>query len=130
MLDQSCLNAYHIAVIIAMDRDSPASAGKQRTPPVQNDGLPALSASSDIAWLFWKEFGGDSGGVNKLNYFLSLSITNEETQSVVSRAVRNAVPGAESFPAYGGFEFETDTAKGQAILGKCSLSMMRKSCTH
>lgn len=98
-----------------MDRDSPQSAGKSRKPVVQGDDLPALRACSDVAWLSWKAFETD---VKNLNYFLSLSITNAETQSIVSRAIRDTVPGAQGFPAWGGYEFDSNTPEGQAILGK------------
>ena len=101
-------------VIIAMDRNSPQSAGKDRTPVVEGDGLPAIRACSDVAWLSWKEFATD---VMNLNYFLSLAITNEETEAIMSRAVRGVFPGAQSFPAWGGYEFNTNTPGGQAILG-------------
>lgn len=108
-----------------MDRASPASAGKERTPPVEGNGLPALSASSDLAWLFWREFK-PGNSVRDLKYFLSLSITNEETQSIMSRAIRNAVPGAQGFPNYPGYELNTDTEEGHAILGKRPLFGIRR----
>ena len=101
-----------------MDRDSPQSAGKNRKPAVQGDELPAIRSCSDIAWLLWKEFGQDVGNIKNLNYFLSLSITNAETQAIISSAIRSAIPDAESFPAWGGYEFDTDTPEGQAILGQ------------
>ena len=100
-----------------MDRDSPQSAGKNRQPAVQGDGLPAIRSSSDIAWLLWKELAGDAGNVKGLNYFLSLCITNWETQDIISRAIRSAIPDAQGFPAWGGYDFDTNTPEGQAILG-------------
>lgn len=107
------------AVIIAMDRESPQSAGKDRKPVVAGNELPAVRAFSDVAWLTWKNFGAD---IKNLNYFMSLSINNLETTAVVSRAIREILPGAQGFPAWGGYEFETDTPEGQAILGQFSIS--------
>ncbi|KAF9696050.1 hypothetical protein EKO04_006280 [Ascochyta lentis] len=101
-------------VIIAMDRRSPKSAGKKRSPVIEGDDLPALRASSDIAWLVWKKLSKD---VQNLNYFLSLSICNEETQTIVSRAIQEYMPEAEAFVPWTGHEISTDTPQGQAILG-------------
>ncbi|KAJ4991638.1 hypothetical protein SVAN01_02753 [Stagonosporopsis vannaccii] len=100
-------------VIMALDRDSPQSAGKDLNPPVQGDGLPAIQASSDIMWLYWKMYDKPKGP----NYFLSSCIINAETQAVVSRAIRETIPEAHSYPAWGGYDFDTDTPEGQAILG-------------
>lgn len=97
-----------------MDRNSPQSAGKDRTPVVEGDGLPALRACSDVAWLTWKSFNMD---VKNLRYFMSLSINNEETQSIMARAMRNVVPQVQSYPAWGGYQFYADSLEGQAILG-------------
>lgn len=55
------------------------------------------------------------------NYFLSTCIINEETQAVVSRAIRETVPDAQSFPAWGGYDFDTDTVEGQALLGESAM---------
>jgi hypothetical protein len=87
------------AVIIAICRDSPQFAGKNHKPAVEGCRLPAIRAYFDKAWLYWKEFGGNNGNVKSPNYFLSLSITDEQTQAIVSRAIRNAIPEASSFPA-------------------------------
>ena len=100
-----------------MDRDSPQSAGKERRPVVEGDELPALRACSDVVWLIWKEYFAGIGDVKNLKYFLSLSITNRETNAILSRAIRNTIPEVESFPPWGGYEFNTDTPEGQAILG-------------
>ncbi|KAJ4350677.1 hypothetical protein N0V95_004525 [Ascochyta clinopodiicola] len=101
-------------VIIAMDRNSPQSAGMERTPIIEGDDLPALRPFSDLAWFSWKSLATD---VKNLKYFMSLSIGNEETQSILSRAIREGVPGAQGFPVWKGYEFSTDTPWGQAILG-------------
>lgn len=102
---------------MALDRDSPQSAGKSLNPPVQGDELPAVQASSDIMWLYWKMYDKPQGP----NYFLSSCIINAETQAVVSRAIREIIPEAESIPAWGGYDFDTDTPEGQALLGGSKL---------
>ncbi|KAF3053165.1 hypothetical protein E8E11_011261 [Didymella keratinophila] len=101
-------------VTIAMDRDSPQSAGKNIQPRVEGTELPAISASSDIMWLYWKMYDDVAKGPS---YFLSLSITNEATQKIISRAIREVTPEAKDFPASGGYDFDTDTPEGQALLG-------------
>ena len=102
-----------------MSRDSPQSAGKNMQPPVEGNELPAISASSDSMWLYWKMYGNVAKGPN---YFLSLSITNEATQKTIFRAIREVVPEVKDFPAWGGYDFDTDTPEGQALLGKFSPS--------
>ncbi|KAF1924503.1 uncharacterized protein M421DRAFT_8805 [Didymella exigua CBS 183.55] len=97
-----------------MDRDSPQSAGRKTEPPVEGDELPAIRSSSDIMWLYWKMYGNLAKGPNS---FLSLSITNEAIQEIVSRATREVDPDAKSFPAWKGYEFDTDTPEGRAPLG-------------
>jgi hypothetical protein len=113
-LQASCKH-LQVTVIIAMDRASPQSAGKDMQPPVQGKELPAISASSDIMWMYWKMYGDAAKGPN---YFLSLSITNEATQKIISRAIRETIADAKDFPAWGGYKFDTDTPEGQALLGK------------
>lgn len=100
-----------------MDQNSPQAAGKDVKPPVQGDELPAISASSDIMWLYWKMHGNVAKGPN---YFLSLLITNEATQKIISRAIREVIPDAKDFPAWGGYDFNTSTPEGQALLGRFS----------
>lgn len=82
---------------------------------MQGNELPAISASSDIMWLYWKMYGTVAKGPN---YFLSLSIANEATQRIMSRAIREVIPDAKDFPAWGGYDFDTSTPEGQALLGE------------
>lgn len=98
-----------------MDRDSPQSAGKTMQPPVEGTEFPAISASSDIMWLYWKMYGS---AAKSPSYFLSLSITNEATQKIISRAIREVIPDAKDFLAWGGYDFDTDMPEGQALLGE------------
>ena len=102
-----------------MDRLSPQEAGKERRPVVGADELPLIRAFSDMAWISWKELAGVTESDPKnIHYFMSLSITNEQTQRILSRAIREVLPGAWGFPDWGGFEFDTSTPQGQAILGQ------------
>ncbi len=71
-----------------------------------------------MAWILWREFEENGYDTKNLNYFLSLSITNRETQNILARAMRNIVPDIKGVPAWGGFQFYTDTPEGQAILGE------------
>jgi hypothetical protein len=98
-----------------MDRNSPQSAGKERQPAVAGGELPAVRAFSDVAWLSWKNMADD---IKDLNYFMSLSINNPETAAIISRAVREVMPDARSFPEWSGYKFDTKTPQGQAILGQ------------
>lgn len=116
------LHIYDWTVILALDRDSPQSAGKNVNPPVQGDELPAIQASSDIMWLYWKVYDNPKGP----HYFLSTCIVNAQTQAIVSRAIRETIPEVQSYPPWGGYDFDTDTPEGEAILGK-SFFPLRKS---
>lgn len=62
-------------------------------------------------------FSEGLGNIGNLKYFLSLAISNEETRAIVSRAIRNVEHNTQGYPAWGGYEFDTNTPEGQAILG-------------
>ena len=98
-----------------MDRESPQEAGKAQVPPVQGDDLPAVRASSDIMWLYRKMY---DDRFPSPRYFLSLAIGNMVTLSILSRAIREVAPAAQTIAPWPGYEFDTGTAQGQAILGK------------
>jgi hypothetical protein len=71
--------------IIRLELKSPEYAGREdRTPPVDRSGLPALQRASDIMWLSWAARAADP---KKLQYFLMVSITNEDTQKAILRAL-------------------------------------------
>ncbi|KAJ8107616.1 hypothetical protein OPT61_g8743 [Boeremia exigua] len=108
-------------VILAMDRLSPQLAGQKRDPKVEGSGLPAVSSSSDAAWVLWNEYAKDGADIKNLKYFFSLSIGNEDTQGIVARAIRNKIPNAREVPRWEGYEFLTDTPEGQALLGSPNL---------
>ncbi|KAF3040968.1 hypothetical protein E8E12_009025 [Didymella heteroderae] len=105
-------------VIIATDRASPQDIGSKKMPIIAGDDLPLIRAFSDFAWIYWAALADGIGSdVKNIHYFMSLSITNELTQRILSRCVREILPGSWGFPDWPGFEFDTSTPQGQAILG-------------
>ena len=116
VLDTSRLT--HYTVIIVMDRTSPQDIGSKKIPAIVGDDLPLIRAFSDIAWISWAGLAGAADSdVKNIHYFMSLSITNELTHGILSRCVREVLPGSWGFPDWPGFEFDTSTTQGQAILG-------------
>lgn len=108
-------------VIIATDRTSPQDIGGKRVPAIVGDDLPLIRAFSDFAWIFWEALAADpevGADIKNIHYFMSLSITNELTQRILSRCVREILPGSWGFPDWPGFEFDASTPQGQAILGQ------------
>jgi hypothetical protein len=101
--------------IFAIDRQAPQTAGmKYRTPPIAKEGLPSLQRYSDVAWLFWAKH---STNTKKLKYFLSLAISNEETQRAVRRALQSVKADYGPWP---GITFSADSEAGKALLGTYS----------
>lgn len=106
-------------VLIATDRMSPSSIGSEATPPITGTSLPRIRAFSDLAWISWAALAAQTQtDVKNMHYFMSLSISNKLTQRILSRCVREVLPGAWEFPAWPGFEFESGSEQGKAILGK------------
>lgn len=109
--------ADSMSVLLAMDRKSPRYAGSQRTPKVEGDSLPDLQSFSDIAWLKWMETSGSVPSV--MRYFASLSITNIDTNGVLSRVLHQAK--YTEVPAWPGYDVAANTEQGAALMGICSL---------
>ncbi|KAJ4312391.1 hypothetical protein N0V94_007458 [Neodidymelliopsis sp. IMI 364377] len=98
--------------IFAIDRQAPQTTGiKYRTPPIAREGLPSLQRYSDVAWLFWAKHAAST---KKLKYFLSLAISNEETQRAVRRALQSVKADYCPWP---GTTFSVDSEAGRALLG-------------
>ena len=97
--------------ILGLDRLAPVKAGEQREPKVGKDGMPALQRFSDVAWLFWAK---QAASKNKLRYFLNISITNEETQKAIRRALKNT---NQQFGPWPGVTFSTESDEGKVLLG-------------
>lgn len=112
-------NTNPSTVLIATDRMSPQEIGSKASPPITGDDLPLIRAFSDMAWISWAALAEQvQFDVKNMHYFMSLSISNKLTQRVLSRCVREVLPAAWGFPAWPGFEFETSSPQGQAILGE------------
>ncbi|EDU40786.1 conserved hypothetical protein [Pyrenophora tritici-repentis Pt-1C-BFP] len=103
-------------VIIGMNRLSPKNAAKERNPPVPDDELPGLNQFSDVAWIGWESQTKDQNhDIKGLRYFISVTITNEETLAVVQRAL-----GAKGwrFRDWPGYTFEDrQSPEMRAIMG-------------
>lgn len=101
-------------VLIAMDRESPRYAGKDREPKVEGSGLPDLQSFSDVAWIYWNGLSKDP---TKIRHFLSVVISNSDTQGIIGRAMRNV--NSLAMTPWPGKEFSADSDNGKALLGKC-----------
>jgi hypothetical protein len=96
-----------------MNRKSPESAAKETwwdMNPAKDD-LPALRASSDIAWGLWNRM---SCGSN-INKFFSMHIVNEETMSLIRRALN--AKDVEQATRWPGTTFEAGSDAFSALLG-------------
>ncbi|KAF3040969.1 hypothetical protein E8E12_009073 [Didymella heteroderae] len=100
-------------VLLALDRKSPQFAGSERSPKVQGTNLPELASFSDIAWLKWKEAIGSAP--TSMRYFLTLSITNQETRGLFNIVLTRAK--LCEVPAWPGLEVDPITEDGLALLG-------------
>jgi len=100
-----------------MNREGPKYAGQERKPKVLRDGLPELHQSSDAAWGIWKQAAG-TARVQNLRYFISVSITNTETRSLITRALET-VGSAEQLKFWPGTTFSALTPAGAALIGMC-----------
>lgn len=76
-----------IIAIIRVELESPEFARlEDRTPPIDKSGLHALQRASDIMWLAW---AARASFPENLEYFLMISITNQETQQTILRAINS-----------------------------------------
>ncbi|KZM23035.1 hypothetical protein ST47_g5853 [Ascochyta rabiei] len=97
--------------ILGLDRLAPEKAAQERKPLVGKDGLPALQRYSDVVWLFWAR---QAASRDKLKYFFTVAITNEQTQRAIRRAFKNA---NKKYGPWPGATFGTDSDKGKVLLG-------------
>jgi hypothetical protein len=124
-------------VIIGMNREGPAEASKERRPPLQANEMPQLNQFSDVCWIAWLELAKHNGhDPRNLRYFISISIINVETRSVVRRIMVEKHLGLDYWP---GATFESGTPEFDAILGKLHLfrkflqvngAVLRSCCAH
>lgn len=81
--------------------------------PVPLDELPALRASSDIAWAFWNRVAEDR--LDKINFFVSMSITNSDTEKVINRVLERK--SMEAVPVWPGLFVEITSEDYLALMG-------------
>ncbi|ORY17260.1 hypothetical protein BCR34DRAFT_51085 [Clohesyomyces aquaticus] len=99
-------------LLIVMQAHSPEHEAPKQKPPVTD--LPDLRRASDIIWGQWVQHAGKNA--NKLRFFVTVTVTNEEALSIVERAIRSLDPGRgpEKYP---GVSFSMDADEGKGILG-------------
>lgn len=106
-------------VIIGLNRESPKWAVKDRNPPVPDSYLPRLNQFSDVAWITWaamhKPPWSQETRLSHLKYFMSVSITNVETQQILKRALEANRWELSEWP---GHTFERIWPETKAILGR------------
>ncbi|KAF2398632.1 hypothetical protein EJ06DRAFT_458939, partial [Trichodelitschia bisporula] len=88
-----------------------------------------LSRWSDAVFQVWQKLqGGGNGRINAPQYVLRVDITNPETKSAVSRALKMTAcqppltkEEKEKWPTWPGVTYSTQHSKGQGILGTPNL---------
>jgi hypothetical protein len=117
---------FHIGIngqdgyIYFLDRASPASEARVlwdivHGDPVPADQLPALRASSDIAWGFWNRFGGHNLG--NINGFFSVSVVNHETKIIIEEALKRKGL-VDWVPQWPGVQFNSGSEEYNVLLGR------------
>ncbi|KAH7093465.1 hypothetical protein FB567DRAFT_609962 [Paraphoma chrysanthemicola] len=105
-------------IIIALNRESPKWAAKDRRPELPDNLLPQLNQFSDVAWVTWKSMivppWSPGVQVNSLKYFMAVRITNVETRQILKRALDAYHWELSEWP---GHSFERIWPETKAILG-------------
>lgn len=99
--------------VITFKRFSPAERAKELDFEPQ-DELPLLRSSSDVIWALWEKLVLQTTNKANIKFFMSLSIENEDTLHILSRALAQV----GSTLTADGRTFDTSTEEGRAILGK------------
>ncbi|KAF2876222.1 hypothetical protein BDV95DRAFT_560268 [Massariosphaeria phaeospora] len=99
-------------VIIAWGNYGPAYRAKKKDPPIEL--LPKLQKWSDVAFLQWYATSGKGDSTKNINYILQTPIENEESVSLIERALANTKKELKTWP---GVEFDAESDEGKAILG-------------
>ncbi|CAN9224458.1 unnamed protein product [Alternaria sp. RS040] len=81
--------------------------------PVPSDELPALRASSDLAWGFWNRVRRDK--LAEIHGFVSMLITNGETRRIIDRILREQE--LDRVPLWPGIDVNMNTPQYMALLG-------------
>jgi hypothetical protein len=81
--------------------------------PVPSDTLPALRATSDIAWGFWNRVSHDR--LANIHGFVAMFITNDETRRIIDRVLREHE--LDNVPVWPGLDFNINSPQYMALLG-------------
>ena len=101
---------------MTMNRKSPKNAATDYDLDIPAEKLPALSASSDVAWGMWSLVAQQNkADIRNIRYFLCLSVTNPSTLKVVARALNG-----EKLGPWPGKKFWLADEDGKALMGKLS----------
>jgi hypothetical protein len=91
--------------------------GIRKGDSVPSDELPALRASSDLAWGFWNRVSRDK--LAEIHGFVSLLVTNDDTRRIIDRVLREQE--LDAVPVWPGIDFEINSPQYMALLGTFSL---------
>jgi hypothetical protein len=115
-----------------LNRESPRWAAPDRIPPVSVEQLPKLNQFSDVSWIIWKAMHKPAWSsetrLNHLKYFMSVSVTNKETQQILKRALEANHWELSEWP---GHAFERMWSETKAILGRfqgCATEQLSLNC--
>jgi hypothetical protein len=98
--------------IMTQSRKSPWEALQELHPTdFKSDDLPALQRSSDMMWAMWEKFI-EADKRHNLRFFVTLTIENEMTLSLIKRALDNI---GQDLTQEGHF-FDMSTDEGKALL--------------
>jgi hypothetical protein len=113
-------------IVYFIERLSPKSAamGLWQLGVPSAEELPALQASSDIAWGFYNQAcKAKDKPLNQIKKLMSMTIVNTETRDIIKQAVSQwgppkGKPPLVGAPPWPGVEFVTSSEEGQALLGE------------
>ncbi|KZM28694.1 Mitochondrial import inner membrane translocase subunit tim8 [Ascochyta rabiei] len=111
-------------LVYFIHRESPESAAEEhwKRKPAANE-LPALRASSDIAWGMWNRVA--SADLRNLNYFMAVQVINPETQYIMQRALEQH--NVAVVPAWPGKDFEFAVPNGREHEMEAALALLGSS---
>lgn len=118
-------------VVYFIKRESAKSAAKklwERDPTAEE--LPALQATSDIAWGFYNQAcNSKKRPFNQIKKLMNLNIINLEILGIIDKAISQwtppkGKPPLSGVPNWPGVEFATSTEEGLALLGKSTQRSM------
>ncbi|KAL6708398.1 hypothetical protein ACN47E_002661 [Coniothyrium glycines] len=98
--------------VITLGRHGCADQASKLNPPVPPDQYPAMKQSSDLLWALWENDVRIEKQSN-INFFLSVSIENDDTLQIIKRALDQI--GTKLTRA--GTIFDMSSEEGKAILG-------------